>query len=426
MALFRLCVTAVAGVAVGQLLSINDLSWFGVLGQGVGALSHDDAIPPQAQVIDQRSFNVLYSASPLSDPDGNAQFSPPGTTRESLVGRPFHIYDEEFLDIIGPNPTLTLLNHTESDPIFHEAPVWYPAKDEMFFVQNAGAKAAGTGLAKSAIIQKISLSTVTPAIASQRNASGSVKVEAVNSIPSVMNPNGATNYKGQLLFLGEGQGETTAPAMYLMNPEPPYNTTVILDNFFGRQFNSLNDASINPRNGEIYFTDPTYGYVQDFRPPPGMPKQVWRFNEATGAVAVAADGFNMPNGIAFSPNGAHLYVADTGMAQAFYGSNFSFPSTIYRYNVNEDGTLENRKTFAFVTPGVPDGLHLDTKGNVYVGCGDGMQVYNPSGKLVGKIYTGSVSANFQFAGEGRMVVLAETELYFVTLAAEGAFPGRLY
>jgi gluconolactonase len=71
---------------------------------------------------------------------------------------------------------------------------------------------------------------------------------------------------------------------------------VILDNFFGRQFNSLNDLSINPINGEIYFTDPTYGYVQDFRPPPGMPKQVWRFSEATGEVRVAADGFNMPNG----------------------------------------------------------------------------------------------------------------------------------
>lgn len=71
---------------------------------------------------------------------------------------------------------------------------------------------------------------------------------------------------------------------------------MLLDNFFGRQFNSLNDVSINPRNGDIYFTDPAYGYTQDFRPPPGMPKQVWRFNEATGAVTVAADGFNMPNG----------------------------------------------------------------------------------------------------------------------------------
>jgi gluconolactonase len=51
-------------------------------------------------------------------------FFPPGTTKESLIARPFHIYDDEFLDIIGPNPTLTLISHTESDPTFHEAPVW--------------------------------------------------------------------------------------------------------------------------------------------------------------------------------------------------------------------------------------------------------------------------------------------------------------
>lgn len=104
------------------------------------------------------------------------------------------------------------------------------------------------------------------------------------------------------------------------------------------------------------------------------------------------------------------------------------PDTLdsYRYDVGEDGTLDNRKTFAFVTPGIPDGIHLDTMGNVYVGCGDGVQVYSPSGKLLGKIYLGSVSANFQFAGKGRMVILAETELYYATLAAEGAFPGKLY
>jgi gluconolactonase len=64
----------------------------------------------------------------------------------------------------------------------------------MFFVQNAGARAAGTGLAKSAIIQKISLSAVTPAIASQRNASGSVKMEVVGSNPTVMNPNGKSGF----------------------------------------------------------------------------------------------------------------------------------------------------------------------------------------------------------------------------------------
>ncbi|KAK4117843.1 calcium-dependent phosphotriesterase [Canariomyces notabilis] len=409
----------------GLLLSRPSFGWPETGGEvSVLDVNTTKAVPPLAQVIDQKSFNVLHTVPPPSEAHGFTQFVPPGTTRESLIARPFHIYDEEFLDIIGPNPTLTLLNHTDTDPLFHEAPVWYPDTHEMFFCQNAGAKAAGTGLQKSAIIQKISLSEITASITSQRNASGAVKVEVVGSM--VMNPNGGTNYKGQLLFLGEGQRDTVAPAMYLMNPRPPYNTTVILDNFFGRQFNSLNDVSINPRNGEIYFTDPTYGYVQDFRPPPALPKQVWRFNPATGAVTVAADGFNMPNGLSFSPDGSHLYIADTGMIQVFFGTNFTFPATIYRYDVGADGTLDNRKTFAFVTPGVPDGIHVDTKGNVYAACGDGVQVYSPSGKLLGKIYLGSTSANFQFAGKGRMVILAETELYYATLAAEGAFPGKLY
>lgn len=79
-----------------------------------------------------------------------------------------------------------------------------------------------------------------------------------------------------------------------------------------------------------------------------------------------------------------------------------------------------------MTPGIPDGIHVDTRGNLYAGCGDGVHVYSPSGKLLGKIYYGGVSANFAFAGKGRMVILAETQLYYATLAAEGAFPGKLY
>ena len=87
-----------------------------------------------------------------------------------------------------------------------------------------------------------------------------------------------------------------------MNPEEPHNTTVLLNNFFGRQFNSLNDVSVNPRNGEIYFTDVTYGYLQDFRPSPGFPNQVYRLNPDTGSVTVVADGFVNPNGMTCSPH----------------------------------------------------------------------------------------------------------------------------
>ena len=118
------------------------------------------------------------------------------------------------------------------------------------------------------------------------------------SFPSRATANciGGTNYKGQIAFLGEGQGPSVAPAIYTLNPYPPYETKVILDNYWGIQFSSLNDVAVNPRNKELYFTDPQYGYFQDFRPKSALPNQVYRFNEETGAVVVVADGFDQPNG----------------------------------------------------------------------------------------------------------------------------------
>lgn len=67
------------------------------------------------------------------------------------------------------------------------------------------------------------------------------------------------------------------------------------------------------------------------------------------------------------------------------------------------------------------GINCDSWGNVYAGCGDGIQVWNSFGKLIGKIHVGSTSANFNFAGKGRMVICAETDLYYATLAASGSY-----
>jgi gluconolactonase len=118
---------------------------------------------------------------------------------------------------------LTTIATSESDPIFHEAVTWYPATEEVFFVQNAGAPAAGTGLNKSSIIQKIKLSDAEKV----RNGTlEAVPVTVVNtSNPQVINPNGGTNWKGNIIFAGEGQGDNVPSALYVMNPLPPYNTT---------------------------------------------------------------------------------------------------------------------------------------------------------------------------------------------------------
>lgn len=114
--------------------------------------------------------------------------------------------------------------------------------DEVFFVQNAGAKNASTGLKKSSIIEKISLADAA-AVSHKSNAVGLVNVSTVSSSPMVINPNGkfsyflrvtmldltavigGTNYRGQIIFAGEGQGDNKPPSLWVMNPQKPYNTT---------------------------------------------------------------------------------------------------------------------------------------------------------------------------------------------------------
>ncbi|KLU83908.1 levo-lactonase [Magnaporthiopsis poae ATCC 64411] len=374
-------------------------------------------VPAQAQVINQRKFNALETVQPPAVFNISGIFTPPGISLQALADKPFHVYDDSFLEVIGGNPTLTLIAKSASDPLFHEAVVWQNKTQEMFFAQNAGSPAAGTGLKKSAIVQKISL---TDAAAAVGKKDANVKVATVNATPAVINPNGGTNYRGKIVFAGQGQGDRIAPSLFVMDPVAPYKTTVLLNNFFGRQFNSLNDVSVNPRNKDLYFTDVHYGYLQNFRPAPGLPTQVYRFDDRTGAVSVVASDFSAANGLTFSPDGKFAYVTDTGYTHGKEGNNALNPATIYRFEVADDGTFNNRRTFAYVSAGIPDGIHCDTKGNVYTGCGDGVHVFNPSGKLIGKIFLGTGVANFNFAGKGRMVICAETQLYYATIGAEGA------
>jgi gluconolactonase len=146
--------------------------------------------------------------------------------------------------------------------------------------------------------------------------------------------NGGTGpLKGSLLLSTSGRG-LLPPSLVLVNPHPPYNATVLLDNYYGRQFNSLNDVKVHPGSGKIFVVDVgcvscnysalyhmvliyvyaccwmySYGYANHFRPIPLMPNQVYRFDQDTGSVRVIADGFNRCNGLAFTGDGKTAYVS---------------------------------------------------------------------------------------------------------------------
>ncbi|RFU73929.1 gluconolactonase [Trichoderma arundinaceum] len=307
-------------------------------------------LPSQAQLIYPSAFAAMPVVPPENVANVTSIFIPPGFTMESLRERPFHIYHPDFMDILGPSPTLTLIADSGTNPLFHEAVVWYPPTDEVFFAQSAGPLAAGTGLKKSSLILKISLAEAM-AVSNERDAIGKVQVHTVPTEPTVINPNGGTNYKGTILFTGEGMGPNIAPALFAVNPIPPYNTTgeyyistqifighcnfnrmssfqVLVNNYFGRQFNSLNDVAVNFRNKHIYFTDTVYGYLQDFRPRPGLPNHVYRLDPLTKAVTVVADEFVNCNGITFSHDGRYAYITDTGAGKAFRGYDNAGASTM--------------------------------------------------------------------------------------------------
>lgn len=174
----------------------------------------------------------------------------------------------------------------------------------------------------------------------------------------------------QIVFCDEG--DLVNPSQLVLVDPATNSSRVLINNFLGRNFSSLNDVEQHPYTGDIWFTDARYGWWQYFRPEPVIAPQAYRFEPDTGVVQAVADGFIAPNGIEFAPDYKHIYLTDTGSHTWITETNLTGPATIYKYDITPDGKrLENRQVFAYSDNGFPDGIHTDTNGNVYSGCGDG-------------------------------------------------------
>ena len=174
----------------------------------------------------------------------------------------------------------------------------------------------------------------------------------------------------------------------------------IVDNWDGRPLNSPNDVVV-ARDGAIWFTDPSYGHLQGFRPAPALGDRVYRHDPATGETTVAADGFDKPNGLAFAPDESVLYVADNGA-----------PHHLLAFAV-QDGRLGAGRVIAAGTPGHPDGLKVDADGRIYASASTGVRVHAPDGALIDELeLPGAV--NFCF-GDDVLFITTDTAI----VAAKG-------
>ena len=91
----------------------------------------------------------------------------------------------------------------------------------------------------------------------------------------------------------------------------------------------------------------------------------------------------------------------------------------YQYDVDPvTQSFTNRRVFAYSDSGIPDGIQLDTNGNVYSGCGEGTHVWNPEGTLIGKFFLNSTTAEMIFTKSG-LLILDEERIYLADIQAQG-------
>ena len=194
--------------------------------------------------------------------------------------------------------------------------------------------------------------------------------------------------------------------------------TSLADRHEGKRFNSPNDLVVR-RNGDIYFTDPSYGLEGINQSPlKELPfNGVYRVS-TDGKVTLLTKDLTFPNGIAFSPDEKTLYV----------GVSDSQATRIVAYDVTADGTLANERTFFDAQPllkdgnkGLVDGLKLDRDGNVWSSGPGGILVLSPAGKLLGRINTGQATANCNWGDDGgTLYITAHMFLVRVKTKTKGA------
>lgn len=191
----------------------------------------------------------------------------------------------------------------------------------------------------------------------------------------------------------------------------------LADNYQGKRLNSPNDGTLKS-NGDIYFTDPPYGLPQRENDPRRELDHfgVYRISKKSGELTLLTTELARPNGIGFSPDEKTLYVAQSDPKKAIW---MSFP-------VKEDGTLGAGKLFYDATdqvgvhPGLPDGLSVDKKGNVWASGPGGIYVFNSSGVLLGRLYTGERTSNCCFGEDGStLFITADSNLVRIRTSTVG-------
>jgi len=227
--------------------------------------------------------------------------------------------------------------------------------------------------------------------------------------------------KEDVLSLGDPDGSTydrnhrlitTASvlrAIIAVAPDGKYE--VLADKFEGQEFNSPNDVVTGP-DGALYFTDPTLDLVKGEKQETPF-QGVYRLG-GDGSVKLLIKDLDQPNGLAFSPDGRRLYVDDTKRRD------------IHVYDFGTNGEVSNGRVFGKEegSGGVPDGMKVDVKGNLFVTGPQGIWVWDPDGNRLGTVVVPETPANLTWGDNHYQTldITAATSVYKLRTRTRGFVP----
>ncbi len=257
---------------------------------------------------------------------------------------PLTVFDDRLLDLVAPDYRVDKVSAGHE---FTEGPVWHPRERHLTF----------SDVHKQVMYRWSERHGVTIYRGASNGANGNTY-----------------DHHGRLVTC---EGTTRR----VVRTSPDGAIEVVADHFGAAKLNEPNDVICAP-NGDIIFTDPTFG----MRGPDGAVhgqeypfSGVFRVSARDGTLTAMVEGIAWPNGLALTGDGRTLYVDD------------SFERFVYAFDVADDGRAHNRRAFALLDHGdgdiIPDGMKLDALGNLYVAPNNrlGVWVYAPDGTLLGAI-----------------------------------------
>lgn len=229
--------------------------------------------------------------------------------------------------------------------------------------------------------------------------------------PSALANGHTFDREGRLLNAEHGSGAITRWT-------PERGREVIVEAYEGRHLSSPNDLVVRQSDGMLFFTDPPYGLRSAYQ---GGQREnevgfsgVFAFDEASGRMVLIDAALERPNGLAFSPDEATLYVGD------------SATQTLWAYTIAGDGSASDKRLVIDLTDkdkqGSVDGVRVDRRGLVYMTCPGGICVVQRStGRLLERVETPKRATNLAWGGPAlsQLYITALSDVYRINTGSFG-------